>query len=99
MYEDTAYGVAQTRGLRRAAKDANIELVMDEVIGRPLRNMSVNWKRIASGPHLVARKDAQLAGISQRLPSLRALYATGGTGADETLPAASSAIGHRVFAD
>ena len=30
MYEDTAYGVAQTRGLRRAAKDANIEVVMDE---------------------------------------------------------------------
>jgi branched-chain amino acid transport system substrate-binding protein len=30
MYEDTAYGVAQSRGLRRAAKDANIEVVMDE---------------------------------------------------------------------
>src|SRR5216683_5613216 len=30
MYEDTAYGVAQSRGLRRAAKDANIEIVMDE---------------------------------------------------------------------
>src|SRR5207248_6483165 len=30
MYEDTAYGVAQTRGLRRAAKDANIEVMMDE---------------------------------------------------------------------
>lgn len=29
MYEDTAYGVAQSRGLRRAAKDANIEVVMD----------------------------------------------------------------------
>jgi len=26
----TAYGVAQSRGLRRAAKDANIEVVMDE---------------------------------------------------------------------
>src|SRR5262249_45474355 len=24
MYEDTAYGVAQSRGLRRAAKDANV---------------------------------------------------------------------------
>jgi branched-chain amino acid transport system substrate-binding protein len=30
MYEDTAYGVAQSRGLRRAAKEANIEIVMDE---------------------------------------------------------------------
>ena len=30
MYEDTAYGTAQSRGLRRAAKDANIEVVMDE---------------------------------------------------------------------
>jgi branched-chain amino acid transport system substrate-binding protein len=30
MYEDTAYGVAQSRGLRRAAKDANIEVAMDE---------------------------------------------------------------------
>jgi hypothetical protein len=30
MYEDTAYGVAQSRGLRRATKDANIEVVMDE---------------------------------------------------------------------
>ena len=30
MYEDSVYGVAQSRGLRRAAKDANIEVVMDE---------------------------------------------------------------------
>jgi branched-chain amino acid transport system substrate-binding protein len=30
MYEDTAYGTAQSRGLRRAAKDANIEVAMDE---------------------------------------------------------------------
>jgi branched-chain amino acid transport system substrate-binding protein len=30
MYEDTAYGTAQSRGLRRAAKAANIEVVMDE---------------------------------------------------------------------
>jgi branched-chain amino acid transport system substrate-binding protein len=30
MYEDTAYGIAQSRGLRRAAKDANIGVVMDE---------------------------------------------------------------------
>ena len=30
MYEETAYGVAQSRGVRRAAKDANIEIVMDE---------------------------------------------------------------------
>jgi branched-chain amino acid transport system substrate-binding protein len=30
MYEDTAYGVAQSRGLRRAARDANIEVAMDE---------------------------------------------------------------------
>ena len=30
MYEDTAYGTAQSRGLRRAAKNANIEIVMDE---------------------------------------------------------------------
>jgi branched-chain amino acid transport system substrate-binding protein len=30
MYEDTAYGVAQSRGLRRAAKDANVEVAMDE---------------------------------------------------------------------
>jgi branched-chain amino acid transport system substrate-binding protein len=30
MYEDTAYGVAQSRGVRRAAKDANIEVAMDE---------------------------------------------------------------------
>jgi branched-chain amino acid transport system substrate-binding protein len=31
MYEDTAYGVAQSRGLRRAARDANIEVAMDEL--------------------------------------------------------------------
>ena len=30
MYENTAYGVAQSRGLRRAAKDASIEVAMDE---------------------------------------------------------------------
>src|SRR6266487_1753381 len=30
MYEDTAYGTAQSRGLRRATKDAGIEVVMDE---------------------------------------------------------------------
>jgi len=30
VYEDTAYGVAQSRGLRRAAKDANIDVAMDE---------------------------------------------------------------------
>jgi branched-chain amino acid transport system substrate-binding protein len=30
MYEDTAYGTAQSRGLRRAAKDASVEIVMDE---------------------------------------------------------------------
>jgi len=30
MYENTAYGVAQSRGLRRAAKDEKIEVVMDE---------------------------------------------------------------------
>ncbi len=30
MYEDTAYGVAQSRGLRRAAKDAGVAVVMDE---------------------------------------------------------------------
>ena len=30
MYENTAYGTAQSRGLRRAARDAKIEVVMDE---------------------------------------------------------------------
>jgi branched-chain amino acid transport system substrate-binding protein len=30
MYEDSAYGVAQSRGLRRAAKDANVDVVMDQ---------------------------------------------------------------------
>jgi branched-chain amino acid transport system substrate-binding protein len=30
IYEDTAYGVAQSRGLRRAAKDAKIKVVMDQ---------------------------------------------------------------------
>ena len=30
MYEDTAYGTAQSRGLRKAARDSNIEVVMDE---------------------------------------------------------------------
>jgi branched-chain amino acid transport system substrate-binding protein len=30
MYEDTAYGVAQSRGVRRAAKDADVEVVMDQ---------------------------------------------------------------------
>jgi branched-chain amino acid transport system substrate-binding protein len=30
MYEDTAFGIAQSRGLRRAAKEANVEVVMDE---------------------------------------------------------------------
>ena len=30
MYENSAFGVAQSRGLRRAAKDANIEVAMDE---------------------------------------------------------------------
>jgi branched-chain amino acid transport system substrate-binding protein len=30
MFEDTAYGVAQSRGLRKAARDAKIEVVMDQ---------------------------------------------------------------------
>ncbi len=30
MYEDTAYGIAQSRGLRSAAKGTNVEVVMDE---------------------------------------------------------------------
>ena len=30
VYENTAYGTAQSEGLRRAAKAANIEIVMDE---------------------------------------------------------------------
>ena len=30
MYEDTAYGTSQAKGLRSAAKKANVELVMDE---------------------------------------------------------------------
>ena len=30
MYEDTAYGTSQATGLRAAAKEANIELVMDD---------------------------------------------------------------------
>jgi branched-chain amino acid transport system substrate-binding protein len=30
MYEDTAYGTAQSAGIRAAAKNANIEIVMDE---------------------------------------------------------------------
>jgi branched-chain amino acid transport system substrate-binding protein len=30
MYEDTAYGTSQAKGLRSAAKQANVELVMDE---------------------------------------------------------------------
>jgi branched-chain amino acid transport system substrate-binding protein len=30
MYENTAYGVAQSRGLRRAARDANVDVAMDE---------------------------------------------------------------------
>jgi branched-chain amino acid transport system substrate-binding protein len=30
MYEDTAYGVAQSRGLRKAARDARVSVVMDE---------------------------------------------------------------------
>jgi len=30
MYEDTAYGTAQSRGLRAAARGANIEVAMDE---------------------------------------------------------------------
>jgi branched-chain amino acid transport system substrate-binding protein len=30
MYEDSAYGTSQSRGLRKAAKDAHIEVVMDE---------------------------------------------------------------------
>ena len=30
MYEDTAYGTAQATGLRAAAKDAGVELVMDD---------------------------------------------------------------------
>ena len=34
MYEDTAYGTAQATGLRAAAKDAGIQLVMDD--GYPL---------------------------------------------------------------
>jgi branched-chain amino acid transport system substrate-binding protein len=30
MYEDTAYGVAQSRGLRRAAREAGVSVLMDE---------------------------------------------------------------------
>src|SRR5499427_4523846 len=30
MYEDTAYGTSQSRGLRKAAKDTRIEVAMDE---------------------------------------------------------------------
>ena len=30
IYEDTAYGVAQSRGLRKAARDAGVSVVMDE---------------------------------------------------------------------
>jgi branched-chain amino acid transport system substrate-binding protein len=30
MYEDTAYGVSQSRGLRKAARDAGVSIVMDE---------------------------------------------------------------------
>src|SRR5215475_12944913 len=54
MYEDTAYGVAQSRGLRRAAKDADIEVVMDEAypLGITDANPLINKLR-ASGAQAV----------------------------------------------
>jgi len=54
MYEDTAYGVSQSRGLRRAAKDADIEVVMDEAypLGITDANPLINKLR-ASGAQAV----------------------------------------------
>jgi branched-chain amino acid transport system substrate-binding protein len=38
MYEDTAYGTSQSRGLRKAAKDAHIEVAMDEAYPHGISN-------------------------------------------------------------
>jgi branched-chain amino acid transport system substrate-binding protein len=38
MYEDTAYGTSQSRGLRKAAKDTRIEVAMDEAYPHGINN-------------------------------------------------------------
>jgi branched-chain amino acid transport system substrate-binding protein len=54
MYEDTAYGIAQSRGLRRAAKDANIEVVMDEPYPLGINDATALINKLrASGAHAV----------------------------------------------
>jgi branched-chain amino acid transport system substrate-binding protein len=54
MYEDTAYGVAQSRGLRRAAKDAGVAVAMDEAYPLGITNvMPLIEKLRASGAHAV----------------------------------------------
>src|SRR5260370_15251320 len=52
MYEDTPYGTAQSRGLRRAAKDANIEIVMDEAYPLGITDASplINKLRASGAP-------------------------------------------------
>jgi branched-chain amino acid transport system substrate-binding protein len=54
MYEDTAYGVAQSRGLRRAARDAGVAVAMDEAYPLGITNvMPLIEKLQASGAQAV----------------------------------------------
>jgi len=54
MYEDTAYGTAQATGLRGAAKDAGVELVMDDAYPLGITDVTPLITRLrASGAQLV----------------------------------------------
>ena len=62
MYEDTAYGTAQSRGLRKAARDSNIEVVMDEAYpfgitdATPLVSKLPGFRRASSLPGLLLQR-------------------------------------------
>ncbi len=54
MFEDTAYGTSQATGLRAAAKDANIELVMDDAYPLGITDVTpLITKLRASGAQMV----------------------------------------------
>jgi branched-chain amino acid transport system substrate-binding protein len=54
MYEDTAYGTAQAKGLRAAAQDAGVELVMDDAYPLGITDVTpLITKLRASGAQMV----------------------------------------------
>lgn len=54
MYEDTAYGTAQANGLRAAAKDAGVELVMDDAYPLGITDVTPLISKLrASGAQMV----------------------------------------------